>query len=83
MRTVVFDHFYPILNKLSQDRWDILTIGEGILSDNSQASVVDPKDIYAQERPTPNCNFAADFNINAYLIREGVIPERVRAELGT
>lgn len=83
MRTVVFANFYPILNKLSQDRWDILTIGEGILSDNSQISVVDPKDTYAPERPTPNCNLAADFNVSAYLIREGVIPERARAEPGT
>lgn len=76
MKIIVFANFYPILNKLSQDRWDLLTIGEGILGDNSQISIVDPTEQFAFIPPVAVCNLSSDFDFTAYLTREGIIDSR-------
>ena len=72
-KVVVFSNFYPDCRKLSGDRWDILTTGEGVLQNVDDDNVIDPSLLYPFVAPPPACDLTPDFNIRKYLTDKGVI----------
>ena len=65
---VVFANMMPDTQKLSRDRWDILTIGSGLLQ-NSSATYAsqDVKLMIAPSPPTPSPKLFEDFDLKTYL----------------
>ena len=68
MKVVVFANFLPQVNALSQDRWDILTVGEGVLADMTQDSIVDPSTEYPYVPPPADCDLSEDFDLEQFLV---------------
>lgn len=73
MKLVVFSNFFPDCTKLSQDRWDILPLGEGILSNLEAEDIIIPSAQYPFVPPPASCNLSPSFDLHAYLIHNGII----------
>ena len=73
MKLVVFSNFYPDRSKLSQDRWDVLTVGEGPLENLDEDSVITPSQQHPFIEPPPDCDLSCSFNLRQFLIEHGVI----------
>ena len=73
MKVIIFSNFPPDATKLSQDRWDILIVGEGILSNLDSDAIVTPSQQYPFIPPPNECELSTGFDLRQYLIDSGVI----------
>ena len=64
---VVFANCYPNLGLLSQDRWNILKMGEGPLSDLSANPVISPESVAPFVEPPHFPDLTDDFSLKEYL----------------
>ena len=74
MKLVVLANFYPDRHQLSDDRWDILTFGEGILDNVDECALIMPvQDQYPFVSPPPACDLSTGFNLRQFLLTKGII----------
>ena len=64
---VVFSNDFPDELRLSADRWSILEIGKGPLTDVSKVQLYRSDTDYPYERPLPVPNFSENFNFREYI----------------
>ena len=64
---IVFANVYPNCGLLSEDRWRILTLGEGILSNLAKHAVVSPSQQFPFVRPPVWPDLSDKFDLRAYL----------------
>jgi hypothetical protein len=79
---VVFSNQHPDVSKLSQDRWRILKIGEGDLSDTSKTAIIQPAALHPFIEPTPMPDMTENFDLRTYMT-ERMPQYRVPAPLVT
>ena len=73
MKIIVLSNFYPDCTKLSQDRWDILTVGEGILANMDEEAIVLPAERYPFSVQPPQIDLSTTFNLKQYLVDNGIL----------
>ena len=64
---VVFANNFPALRNLSEDRWNIQIIGQGMLSDLSSSAIVSPADEFPFVEPPSPPDLRENFNLRDYL----------------
>lgn len=64
---VVFSNFYPTQNLLSADRWHIVTLGEGELTDLSKDLVISPSLRLPFLRPPQMPDLSEEFDLKGFL----------------
>ena len=64
---VVFANFFPNVSRLSQDRWQILTIGEGELDNSNKTPLISPAEEFPFLRPPAMPDLSDDFSLRAFL----------------
>ena len=77
-KVVVFSNFPPDRTKLSRDRWDTLTIGEGELLDISNVPIVSPDEEFPFMPPEPVPDLTENFSARKYICRH--MPQYVPRE---
>lgn len=64
---VVFSNDHPDYRKLSRDRWNILTVGEGALQNPSRAPIINPEMEYPFVPPIEPPSLSEEFNLREFV----------------
>lgn len=67
--TLICCNFLPGRTKLSEDRWDVITMGEGILFDTSKDAVVDPQPTFPFHHPPPMPDLSGELELSHLLVQ--------------
>lgn len=74
-RTVVFSNFYPDRSKLSADRWDILVMGQGLLTDTSKTAIIDSRHTVPCPPRAALPDLSGIVNLSRYLLQKGYLQQ--------
>lgn len=67
LRVIVFSNDHPDYGKLSADRWDVLSVGTGVLENQSRMGVVNPQREFPFILPIEPPVLSEDFNLREFV----------------